>query len=225
MVNYRDFQPAATSRRRENIEWSIRYAFNERDTAAPRLLLIGDSICNGYHARVREMLAEHANITYWASSRCVTDPAYFRELDFLLDDGRYDLVSFNNGLHSLSTERSEWEAAYRAAAEFIRAKCPEAKLSLTLCTPLKDPAKDAVVRELNAFTRALAEELELPVIDLYTPLDALDKEEHMADVYHWKDAGRELQAEIICAHAAKQLHFSGGNVQLATETVPDGAMR
>ena len=225
MVNYRDYMLAETSRVHENIEWSTTYTFNANDTAHPRVLLIGDSICNGYQSKVREKLADSVNITYWASSKCVTDGQYLRELDFLLDSYRYDLICFNNGLHSLITDRGEWEAAYRLAVKFIRAKCPEARLSLTLCTPLNDPAKDAISRALNTYTLALSAAEELPVIDLYAAVAQLDKSEHMSDVFHWRDTGKELQAEAITAHILAQLNSCGGNVQLATETGPDGAMK
>ena len=225
MVNYRDYMPKSTSRVRENIEWSTTYTYNSNDTAHPRVLLIGDSICNGYQAKVREKLADMANVTFWASSKCVTDPQYFRELDFLLDSYRYDIISFNNGLHSLTTDRAEWEAAYVSAVAFIRAKCPEAKLVLTLCTPLNNPEKDAISRALNACTLALSDAEALPVIDLYAAVAGLDKAEHMSDVFHWKDTGKELQAEAICAFVRGQLGQGGGNVQLATETGPDGAMK
>ena len=225
MVNYRDYMPKSTSRVRENIEWSTTYTYNSNDTAHPRVLLIGDSICNGYQTKVREKLADTANVTFWASSKCVTDPQYFRELDFLLDSYRYDIISFNNGLHSLTTDRAEWEAAYVSAVAFIRAKCPEAKLVLTLCTPLNNPEKDAISREINEITLAFAKEESLPVIDLYASVEMLDKNEHMSDVFHWKEAGRNLQAQTICEHVKARLSSDGGNVQLATETGPDGAMQ
>jgi len=225
MVNYRDYMPKSTSRVHENIEWSTTYTYNSNDTAHPRVLLIGDSICNGYQAKVREKLADTANVTFWASSKCVTDPQYFRELDFLLDSYRYDIISFNNGLHSLTTDRAEWKAAYASAVAFIRAKCPEAKLVLTLCTPLSDPKRNAVVDELNAYIRLLAEEKNLPVLDLNTPLAPLASEEHMRDVFHWKAPAIEMQADLICAHAADRLRTVGKIIQQGSETGHDGAVK
>ena len=224
-ADYRAFQPEKTSRERENIEWTITYAFNARDNVSPRLLLIGDSICHGYHGKVREKLAERANITYWATSKCVTDPDYFRELDFILDGAEYDLISFNNGLHSLTTDRAEWQNTYRAAVEFISAKKPDALLTLTLCTPLSDPKRNAVVDELNAYIRLLAEEKNLPVLDLNTPLAPLASEEHMRDVFHWKAPAIEMQADLICAHAADRLRTVGKIIQQGSETGHDGAVK
>ena len=42
-VSYFDYQPTSTSRVRENVEWSITYTYNARDTENPRVLLIGDN--------------------------------------------------------------------------------------------------------------------------------------------------------------------------------------
>ena len=112
-VSWRAFAPATTTRQREGIEWSTNYAYNATDTTLPRVLLIGDSICNANQDRVRWLLAGKVNVSYWASSKCVTDPDYFRELDFLLEARPYDMVTFNNGLHSLHTDRAEWNGRNR----------------------------------------------------------------------------------------------------------------
>lgn len=194
-MNYKDFMPESTSRAREDIEWSIHYAYDMNAASLPRMLLIGDSICNGYQAAVRRRLTGKANVSFWASSKCVTDPDYFRELEFILDYTEYDIISFNNGLHSLTTDRDEWKAAYKCAVEFIKAKCPVAKVFLTLCTPLADASLTAISAELNAFIT----EQGCPVIDLFTPMDALDRAEYWTDVYHFTDRAKEMQAEIIAS--------------------------
>ncbi len=205
MIKWQDFVPAFTSRVREGIEWSITYSYNTTNGDLPRVLLIGDSICNGYNGKVREMLEGRVNVSFWASSKCVTDPDYFRELDFMLDAYPYDAVCFNNGLHSLSTNRAEWDAAYTAAVDFIRAKLPEAKLSLTLSTPLKDAKLTAISASLNETVVRLAEEKGLPVIDLFAAMDGLDREEFWSDTYHFRAPAIEMQAKVISDHVWKQL--------------------
>ena len=192
MIKWQDFAPASTSREREEIEWSITYSYNATQNGRPRVLLIGDSICNGYNGKVRELLDGDVNVSFWASSKCVTDPDYFRELDFMLDAYPYDAVCFNNGLHSLSTDRAEWDAAYRAAVEFIQAKLPQTKLSLTLSTPLKDASLTAVSASLNETVLALAEDKELPVIDLFAAMNGLDREEFWSDTYHFRAPAIEM---------------------------------
>lgn len=195
-MDFMKYMPENTSRIREDIEWSIHYAYNATDKISPRVLLIGDSICNGYQSFVREKLEGRMNVSFWASSKCVTDPDYFRELEFYLDYLPYTNICFNNGLHSLTTVRTEWESAYVKAIEFIRFKCSDAKLSLTLCTPLKDTALTAISAELNAF----AKKQSLPVIDLFTLMDELDRNTYWTDTYHFTNEAREIQAETIAAH-------------------------
>ena len=170
---------------------------NAVDSKNPRLLLIGDSICNGYQGTVRAKLGKVMNITFWATSKCVTDKDYFRELDLILSAYRYDIISFNNGLHSLTTSREEWKNAYRAAVDFIRKKCPDAKLFLTNNTPLKDPKKTAQAKELNSIIAETAKLKNLPVIDLFSLMDPLDRNKFWSDTYHFRKPAVELQAERI----------------------------
>ncbi|MBQ9083059.1 MAG: SGNH/GDSL hydrolase family protein [Clostridia bacterium] len=196
MVDYHAYQPPETARQRENIEWSITYSYNARNTAQ-RVLLIGDSICNAYQNQVRVLLEDTCNVSFWASSKCVTDPDYFRELDFILDGYRFDMVCFNNGLHSLTTDPAEWAQAYRAAATFIRAKCPQAALYLTLSTPLQDPVLTEKCHALNDIVRCVAAEMPCPVIDLFAPMDGRDRQTDWSDCYHFRPDAVRAQAEII----------------------------
>lgn len=199
MIRYQDYAAPEITRSHENTEWSITYSFNARDTETPRVLLIGDSICNAYQGAVREGLSDCANITFWASSKCVTDPDYLRELDYLLDTYWYDVICFNNGLHSLTSSPDEWERMYANTVRFLSDKCAGIPLLLVLCTPVADRTKNQIVERENDFIRSFAAEHGYPVIDLYTPMKALDKREMMSDVFHWKAPAVSQQAEIICA--------------------------
>lgn len=225
---YRQFQPARTSRTRESTEWSITYTYNALDRSHPRLLLIGDSICNGYQGTVRNKLGKIMNITFWASSKCVTDKDYFRELDQILSAYHYDVISFNNGLHSLTTNREEWKNAYQSAVDFIRKKCPDAKLFLTNNTPLKDPVKTAQAKELNQIIAETAKLKKLPVIDLFSLMDPLDRNKFWNDTYHFRKPAVEMQAERIAGTVRALPGIAGSKadlIQRGTETGPDGALK
>lgn len=208
-MNWQKYTPAATSRKREPTEWSTTYSYNATDQVTPRVLLIGDSICNGYQNRVRELLAGRVNVTFWASSKCVTDPDYFKELCYLLESNRYAMVCFNNALHSLQTDRTEWLAAYRSAVLCIRETLPGIPLSLVSSTPLTDPALTALSAELDALIRRTAEEEALPLIDLFSLLDPLDRGEYWCDTHHFRFAGIDLQAHLIAGHVLERLGLSG----------------
>ncbi|MBQ8509219.1 MAG: SGNH/GDSL hydrolase family protein [Clostridia bacterium] len=205
MVYYIDFQPKTTSRVHEATEWSITYTYNAPDTTLPRVLLIGDSICNAYQARVRDKLDGKVNVSFWASSKCVTDREYFRELDFMLGAYQYDVVTFNNGLHSLGTNRAEWEAAYTAVLRFIRAKLPDAKLLLVSTTPLKDSRLTAVSAELADYAKKTAVSQGLGFINLFAAFMPLDRELYWSDTYHFKPSAVNMQAEIIAGRVREAL--------------------
>lgn len=137
------------------------------------------------------------NVTYWVSSRCVTERDYFRELNLVLGARDYNIISFNNGLHSFGTNLAEWETAYQGAVQFIKAKCPNAKLFICNCTPLKDPAYTAKSKQLNAITQRIAEKEHCPVIDLFSLMDPLDRNEYWKDACHFKQPATEKQAQKI----------------------------
>lgn len=194
---YKQFQPSDSSRQRETIEWSIVYMFNTNDHENPRALLIGDSICNAYQSTVREELEGKVNITYWVSSKCVTDPQYFEELNTVLSGNHYDVITFNNGLHSLASDRLEWVTAYRQAVLFIREKAPETKLFLVTCTPTENPQNSAKSKELNDYTKKFANELNLEVIDLYRLVDEDEDKHPWSDGVHFKPTFVQIQGKTV----------------------------
>jgi hypothetical protein len=185
----------------ENTEWSIGYAFNltdKRTKDLPRVFLIGDSICNGYQGEVRNILNEKMNVSYWVSSYCVTSPGYLKLLSFYLDEVKYDVIHFNNGLHSLSTPTADYAKGMKAALQLIRLKQPQAKIIWVASTPLKDANKTAKAKELNeASLKTISELGGIAVNDLFKPMDELDRNVHWSDTFHFKKEARSIQAKKV----------------------------
>jgi hypothetical protein len=113
---------------KEGIEWAHNYTYNANDQESPRVLMIGDSICNGYQWKVRELLANRVNISFFITSYCITRERYLRMLDMILEDSRYDLVLFNSG--HLANSIPLWEKSFRSAIRFIGDKLEGVKLAL-----------------------------------------------------------------------------------------------
>jgi hypothetical protein len=185
----------------ENTEWSIGYAFNltdKRKKDLPRVFLIGDSICNGYQGEVRNILNKKMNVSYWVSSYCVTSPGYLKLLSFYLDEVKYDVIHFNNGLHSLSTPTADYAKGMKAALQLIRLKQPQAKIIWDASTPLKDANKTAKAKELNeASLKTISELGGIAVNDLFKPMDELDRNVHWSDTFHFKKEARSIQAKKV----------------------------
>ena len=193
---------AENVRGHENTEWSISYAYHLTDARKdlPRILLVGDSICNGYQSRVAAWFEGRANVTYWISSYCVTSPGYLRLLEFYLDEAKYDVVHFNNGLHSCDTPDEDYEKSYRAALRLIRVKQPGAKLVWATSTPLntEDAAMAGKVVRLNAAARRAASRIDgIGEDDLFSVVDPLDRKAYWIDMHHYTAAGYDLLASQV----------------------------
>ena len=196
-----NYPVAENVRGHENTEWSISYAYHLTDAkkSLPRVLLVGDSICQGYQGKVRAKLEGKANVTYWASSYCVTSPGYLRLLAFYLDEAKYDVVHFNNGLHSCETPIADYAKAYRAALQLIRKKQPDAKIVWASSTPINtQDARADKVAALNAAARRAAESVgDVAANDLYSLVNPLERKSYWVDTHHYTDAGYELLASQV----------------------------
>lgn len=217
-------------RRREGTEWLAYRSYNANSNKLPRVLLIGDSICNGYHQQVVKKLAGTAYVTCYATSKCVSDKTYLREMDFVLGENDYAVIHFNNGLHSLSSDRKEWEAGLRAALDFLKAKGKGAKIIWATSTPLKDAQKTEKAKELNEIAAKVMKEYNIPTDDLFAAMDKLDRNKYWGDTYHFKSEAREMQAQqitscVLAALGKKTASKEDREKELkasASETGPDG---
>ena len=185
----------------ENTEWSQSYAYHLVDGRKnlPRVLLVGDSIVNGYQGEARRLLeTKGVNVTYWISSYCVTSPHYLTLLGIYLDEAKYDVIHFNNGLHSLDTPTADWEKRFEAALRLIREKQPAAKIVWCTSTPLKDAAKTAKARELNAAGAKVVARLGgIETNDLFAALDPLDRNANWSDTFHHKPHVRKMEGGLV----------------------------
>ena len=200
---------SANIRGHENIEWSKAYAFGLTDETKdlPRVLLVGDSICNGYQEGVRERLKGKVNVSYWVSSYCVTSAAYLPLLTIYLDEAKYDVIHFNNGLHSLETPTDAWAKGFKAALELVRRKQPGAKIVWCTSTPLTDETKTAKCRELNAAGAKVVAELGgIATNDLFALCDPLDRVTNWSDEYHFRPKAKAMQADRVAASVLSALN-------------------
>ena len=197
IMSYKDFQPANHPPFPEAIDWCITYTYNATDTEKPRVLMIGDSICNAYHSKVLNFLKDKINVSYWATAKCVTNKSYFRQLDLILSDYHYDIITFNNALHSLTADPAEWKYAYQQAVHFIRHKYPDAILMLVTGTPVAQDDEMEALQVLNQIIRDYAAQESLPLIDLFAETEALPKENRWTDGVHFQQHVIEKQAAFM----------------------------
>ena len=75
------------------------YRATPQDPALPRVLLIGDSIVNGYRGPVCQELAGIASVDAWLTPLNLKSAKLHDDLKRVLAQGPYDVIHFNIGLH------------------------------------------------------------------------------------------------------------------------------
>ncbi|NUP98464.1 MAG: SGNH/GDSL hydrolase family protein [Armatimonadetes bacterium] len=199
---------------RENIEWANFWFENTNDQKLPRVLLLGDSITWQYRPLVAERLKGIANVDALATSKAISDPAFLKEVAYATADYPHAVIHLNNGLHGWQVTPEEYEAGLRALLAQLRAACPESRLVWASSTPVASKAEgvkldegaNAVIVARNAIAQRVAEELGLPVNDLYAVvLGELEQLTARKGDLHYNERGKTLQAEAVVQVIKEQL--------------------
>ncbi|HEY3325250.1 MAG TPA: SGNH/GDSL hydrolase family protein [Planctomycetota bacterium] len=174
------------------------------DTARPRVLLIGDSILNGYLKATTTALDGKAYVDAWVNP--YNQSEYLNKLlAEVLDQGPYDVVHFNMGLHGWQKGRIKegtFEPLTKAYVEVIKTKLPKAKIIWASSTPVTvkgkptelDPEINPNIIEQNRMAANVMKEMNVPVNDFYQLLVG-KLELARGDQFHWKDPAYKILAD------------------------------
>lgn len=197
---------------RESTEWCKVYWYNSENSTLPRVLLVGDSIVAGYNDVVAKLLNGRATVAYLASSKCVGDPAIYRELELVMNAYRFKLIHFNNGLHGFTTSEEDYAKGLADYVDAIESMSPESKLVWASSTPITvsgspdklNPERNPRVCERNRLAAQIMGKRNIPVDDLYSLM--LGRPElSCGDGYHYNQDGIKVQAERVAAVIAENL--------------------
>jgi lysophospholipase L1-like esterase len=145
------------------------------DPSLPRVLLIGDSIMNGYSPFVVESLRGKANIGRLVAFGMIggndASAAAFCEK---LKDGDYALIHYNDGLHSLPPRITDEQFGTGLTAMLKHLKAVTPKVIWATTTPAPDrnntlgpESHNGTVITRNEMSKKIAAAAEVPVNDLY----------------------------------------------------------
>ena len=191
------------------------------DPKRPKLLFYGDSISGGYRGHLLPSLEGKVYAYHWTGFVGGIDP----KVDGLIKQGAavadFDLIFFNNGLHSLSwtpekaTDQQIIDTT-RAIVRGFKTGAPKAKLYWIATTPhtarRTEPGKpvtalgdkNPIVLRINRLAEQVMKEEGIEVIDVYTPLAArLDLA--AGDEYHWSGPAYKIIADAIVAKTNEAL--------------------
>lgn len=214
--------------KKESPSWSITPNPN-----LPNVLILGDSISIGYTRKVRQLLADKANVFRPHSDdgkkaeNCQGTSLGIRRIDDWLEGQKWDVIHFNWGLHDLkrvkeagsSKNSTSPDDPYQATVPQYsknlnllvgKLKATGAKLIFATTTPVvpesKGPLREAGgPRRYNAAALEIMKANDIMVNDLFALCkDNLHKIQLPKNV-HFKSKGKLLQARSVAAKIAKLL--------------------
>jgi lysophospholipase L1-like esterase len=194
--------------------WSLREAV-VKDASLPRILLIGDSITNGYLEPVRKALEGKANIDAWITPTSQADKSLGSTLEAILSQHDYAVVHFNLGLHGWQPGRipaGQFESLTRLMVQNLRKYAPKAKLIWATITPVTvkgepeklNPEIQPTIEQHNAMALKVMQEEGVAIDDLgslmlqHLPLAA-------GDMFHWKKEGMVFIVNAVTASLTASL--------------------
>lgn len=183
----------------------MRYA-TITDPSLPRVLLIGDSIANGYGARVAEQLKGKANVDLWLTPEWLS-PDLDRQAAKIVSRYPYKIIHFNeSGLHAWAPGRvpdGQYGPRMRAYITVLKKAATQAKLiwaSTTPITVLGHPTELSKLNDLiskrNALCKRVMKENKIQVDDLY---EVMIHRLYLGrgDRFHWNSEGFQLLANAV----------------------------
>jgi hypothetical protein len=185
-----------------------------KDAKLPRVLLIGDSILNGYQGQATKLLAGKANVDLWVNPYNQSEHVN-KLLGEVLANGPYDVVVFNMGLHGWQEGRIKpgtFEPLMKAYVEILKAKLPKAKLLWASSTPVTVKGKPTEINaeinpnivEQNRMAAKVMIEMGVTVVDFYGLL--IDKRElARGDMFHWTSPAYNLIAQAAVDAILREL--------------------
>jgi hypothetical protein len=184
------------------------------DPKRPRVLLIGDSILNGYLKEVITQLDGKAYVDAWVNPYNQSEHVN-KLLAEVLANGPYDVVHFNMGLHGWQKGRIKegtFEPLTRAYVQVIRDKLPRAKIVWASSTPVTVKNKPGelfaeindVIVDHNRMAANVMKEMTVPVNDFYALL-APRLELARGDQFHWRPEAYKLLADQAVASILRAL--------------------
>ncbi len=171
----------------------------------PRILVIGDSISRGCTLPLRHALQGKVNV-HRAPQNCSSTVVGIEKLDVWLGDGRWDLITFNFGIH----DRDATSAVYKTRLAQItrRLEATGAKLVWVTTTPVPEGAnehREESVDRLNTVADELMKEHDVPILDLDRAITPLLDQYQLPENCHFKGEGYVFMGKLMAETVLTEL--------------------
>jgi hypothetical protein len=180
------------------------FTSKQQNDALPRVLLIGDSVMNGFHNSLIQSLDGIAIVDYWLTPKHLKSEHLFSDLKKVVSSHNYTVIQFNIGLHGWPKGRileHEYTPLLERYVQTIQENAKDASLIWASTTPitekeipLLDKEFNPVISHRNELALDIMKANQIPVNDLY---ELVQDKLHLAklDKYHWKSEGYKLMSD------------------------------
>ena len=125
----------------EKTEWSDIWLADANQKDLPRVLMIGDSIAQGYFRDVEKDLTGKAYCSKYATSKFLGNPDYLDELKLILKRYRFSVIHINNGLHGWTYTEEQYRQALPKLMDTLKKYGKGAVIVWATSTPRRNPQK------------------------------------------------------------------------------------
>lgn len=190
--------------KQEQFEWIHSWSDNTNNHDLPRVLLIGDSITNGYQEIVREALRGKYYVDYIATSYTLNSGLFFKLIVNYINNNKYDVIHLNQGLHGFSMSKK----TYKEKLKKLIGKIPSSsKIILAESTIVKKPGNRIIdkkwgkkLEERNSSINELVKEMNLSINHLYEVSKNIPNDLRNEDGVHYLYGGYQILAkEVVSA--------------------------
>jgi hypothetical protein len=196
---------------REEIEWCDIWISHANETNLPRVLILGDSIARDYYSVVEKRLDGKAYVARLTTSPFISDPVLLQEIGLVLDNTRFDVIHFNNGMHGWHHSEEEYKSAFPKLLKTIRSHAPQAKLVWASTTPIKvssygtaTDASNERIAERNTIALGCMKGRNIVINDLNVLMRG--HQEYFTDNVHFNEKAVGLESDQVAASIEPLLH-------------------
>jgi hypothetical protein len=196
---------------RERIEWIDIWVTDADKDDLPRVLLVGDSITRGYFGAVEKHLAGKAYCARLTTSKCVSDPTFNDDLKLILNQYKFSVIHFNNGLHGWGYTEDQYRDGLLKTVAAVNEHAGDAKMIWATTTPVREKAnletfaeRTDRVKVRNKLASEIMAEQQVPTDDLFELVKDHAKWTS-GDGVHFNGQGNEALAKQVAESVLENL--------------------
>ncbi len=187
---------------KEPTEWNHTWIVHTDKDNLPKVLIIGDSHAERYYPKISIELEGIAYCSKHTTSQSLGDPFLLREVELLLSQFHFDVITFNNGLHGKGYTEKEYEKSISEMIQLLEYH-KNTSIIWVNTTPVRNKND---LHNINDFTKRVdvrndmvkkyTDKNNIPLVDFYS-IGILHPEFYTNDGVHFNGKGVQAEAKML----------------------------